>query len=269
MDQRAIKILFSAFWGPQGWKRVGLDELSADDYAYAKSQGVLFDPIQIAHDELVAKAIKAHESVSERAVANAFVQSLGNRNLAMRSALGTYSFLSNFPKHQVSIDSGRCSVCGAYDPHGKEKQDLNALNFERLKWGGVRHLQPLYAAFDLEQFLKLPPIEPDSRDVRILKNVFEAVESAPKGTSSAMLQAHLPKDLRSNKSERDILVGILGICGVLETPIRQGFLNAFTHSRLQQFPDRRFVDMPYPACWWNKSDGVNHQVVDRLFGHLL
>jgi hypothetical protein len=103
----------------------------------------------------------------------------------------------------------------------------------------------------------------------MLKKIFEAVELALKETSSATLQAHLPNDLRSNKSERDVLIGLLGICGVMETPLRKGFLNAFTDARLREYPDRRFVDMPYPTCWWNKSEGVNHQIVNRLFGHLL
>jgi hypothetical protein len=37
----------------------------------------------------------------------------------------------------------------------------------------------------------------------------------------------------------------------------------------KQLPDRGFVDMAYPACWWTGAVGVNRETVLVLFGHLL
>lgn len=44
MDKRVLKILFNAYGAASGWTRGEL-RLSADDFAYAKAQRVMFDPV--------------------------------------------------------------------------------------------------------------------------------------------------------------------------------------------------------------------------------
>ena len=142
------------------------------------------------------------------------------------------------------------------------------LNFERIKWGGVRHLYPIYAAFDLEQFQRLDPVIPEPIHVELLKEILRSIEGTDSTTTAAQLQEHL-KMLKSNKAERDVLIGILGICGILETNDHPGFLASFISESERVFPDRRFVDMTYPACWWTRTSGLNWKAVDFWFGHLL
>jgi hypothetical protein len=228
----------------------------------------MFDSVWLTHETLVSKILMVRELVNPKQVANAFVCSLATRRLDHRSALGSYAVLRHFLCHQ-SGTWGRCLICGRYSNSEPREEDLNVLNFERLKWGRVRHLQPLYAFFDLEQFLKLQIDEPQAEDIALLKELLRSIESAPQDITSAKLQTFLPKQVRSNKAERDVLVGILGLCGVLETRDHPGFLLRFVPKEDRELPSRRFVDMAYPACWWTGFDGVNWEAVNIWFGHLL
>lgn len=269
MDKRAADILFSSYWGDKGWKRDREGVPSQEDFAYAKIHGLMFDPEYLSHDLVMEKALAIRERIDARLVADAFVFSLGTRQLAYRSALGSYAVLQHFPGHEWSGNEKHCRTCGSYHRTEPSLTDLNVLNFERLKWGGVRHSQPLYAAFDLERFKTLEPVTPTPEHVSLLRAVLQGIQEAPDETSSAKLQAFLPKDLKSNKAERDILVAILGIAGVLETNEHRGFLSNFIPVSKRESPDRRFVDMAYPACWWTGFEGVNWTAARHWFGHLL
>lgn len=265
-DKRAVRVLFSAYWGSGGWK----DEHRLDpaEFAYARSRGVMFDPVMLSHADVVKRAIAARDQVGRTDVANAFVASLGTRDLGPRSALGSYAVLQHFPDHAWSGNPAHCDICGAPNREARQ-ENLNVLSFERLKWGGIRHLQPVYAAFDLEQFGRLDHAVPSREDVGLLRDVFEAIAAVPPQATAARLHAALPSALKSNKAEREVLIGILGLCGILETREHSGFRTSFVPWLERDLPGRRFVDMPYPACWWTGADGVNREAVSYWFGHLL
>ncbi len=269
MDKRALAILHDAHWSSAGWKRNGEELVSEADLAYAKAAGAMFDPVEIDHDRTVQKCITIRDCIESTNVANAFVTSLATRNLAYRSALGSYAVLKHFPSHAWVGSNPSCNICGSYARDAPQKENLNVLSFERFKWGGVRHLHALYAAFDLEQFHQLKLVEVEPEHISLFKELIKHIEQAPTGISSAQLQGHLPKALKSNKAERDVLIGILGIAGVLQTSAHHGFLRSFVRADERNLPDRRFVDMAYPACWWSQSDGVNKEAVKAWFGHLL
>ena len=87
----------------------------------------------------------------------------------------------NLPAHTWSTDGGSrfwCSVCGSHDGK-KGPEDLNILNFERFKWGGIRHTNPLYIGFDLEQFSRQGPVVPTGADLAMMRQVLEAARSLP------------------------------------------------------------------------------------------
>ncbi|HEX5082077.1 MAG TPA: hypothetical protein VFY40_08525 [Blastocatellia bacterium] len=268
MDRRALKALFDAYWTSAGWRDEGARAISPDDFEYGKRVGVMFDDIRLSHADIVSRAISAVRGVDRRAVANAFVASLSSRRLELRSALGSFAVLQHFPRHTVPRQSGSCPVCGVYNREA-DLEDLNILNFERFKWGGVRHDDPLYASLDLQLFQKLPHINPTAGDVAIFKNLLQTIEAAPVKTTSATLEKHLAKVFKSNKAERDTVVGILGLCGLLGVPAHPGYLGKFIPCSKRELPGRHFVDMVYPACWWKRSDGINHEALVYWFGHLL
>jgi hypothetical protein len=141
------------------------------------------------------------------------------------------------------------------------------LNFERLKWGGVRHLSPDYALLDMDLFLAMPRPLPEPPDLALFKSLIEFLAAAPADATAATLHKAFPKELKANKAERDVIVGMLGFIGALATAEHPGFARKFIRTNLRHSPPRRFVDMAYPACWWGKQDGVRMEALQEYFGH--
>ena len=267
VDRRALKTLFDTFWSSAGWRAADSKCTPRDDFEYAKRAGLMFHPIELSHDDIEQRAIEAVGRVDHRNVVNAFIASLSSRRLDLRSALGSFAVLQHFPRHVKASQDKLCHTCGLKNHYANE--DLNVLNFERFKWGGVRHLQPLYASFDLQLFQQITPSAPLPSDVKILRSIVRAIDVAPKETTSATLEKQLGKLFKSNKAEREILIGILGYCGVVATEAHPGFRNHFVEWTGRVLPSRRFVDMAYPACWWQRADGINDEALGYWFGHAL
>lgn len=267
MDKHAQKILFDTFWSPTGWKPDTHRTVSDDDYAFAKSKGLMFDPVRIDHSDAVDRLSNLTAKLTRRLVADAFLASLSTRRLDWRSALGSYAVFQNFHSHTAESEARVCAVSGFnVEP---VVLDLNVLNFERLKWGGVRHGEVTYAMLDLELFLDQAIAMPSPEDVEIFRGILSCIDDAPAGVASASLHHEFAKCLKSNKAERDVIVAILGYCGIIATPEHPGFSDNFIPCVSRELPGRRFVDMPYPARWWRREHGINLSKLKDYFGHVL
>ena len=268
MDKRALKILTDTFWSPAGWKPEAERRPTPADFAYVKAKGVMFDPVSLDHAQAVSQLLEVVQRMDKHRVVDAFLASLSTRRLDWRSALGSYAVFQRLSSH-IAVESGRrCTVCGLYLDRN-EVADLNILNFERWRWGGVRHDQVLYAWLDLRLFLEQPTPKPIEEDLQIFRHLIAAITSVAPRVTSAALQRHFAGVIKSNKEERDVIVAILGFCGILGTPEHPGFSAAFVPVNERHSPNRHFVDMPYPACWWQGSVGVNESWLQAYFGHVL
>lgn len=267
MNKRAQKILFDTYWSSAGWHRGGQETPSEDDYAYAKSKRIMFDPQRFEHADAVERLLNATAKLSRRVVADAFLASLSTRRLDWRSALGSYAVFQHLHRHAAAGALHSCSICGANIQPAP--QDLNLLNFQRLKWGGVQHSDVLYAMLDLELFLEQPPPPPTAEDKQILRNIVSSIHDAPAKVSSASLHKEFSTCLKSNKAERDMMIAILGYCGILATQEHPGFSDNFIPAASRSLPHRHFVDMAYPACWWGRDTGLNSLKLQEYFGHAL
>ena len=223
----------------------------------------MFDPLKVSHSEVVSRLRQAIARLNRRDIGDAFLSSMSTRRLDWRSAFGSYVVFQHLSDHE-SGDADKCATCGLYL---QASEDLNVLNFERLKWGGVRHAYPVYALLDLELFLSQPRPRPNAADIAIFDALLKAIESVPPQTTSASLEKFFPSVLKSNKAERDVIVALLGYCGVLETPEHTGFSNHFVPVTSRELPNRRFVDMTYPACWWRREDGINSSALRDYLGY--
>lgn len=266
-DKRAVKILHDTFWSPEGWKPESKRAPSAEDFAYAKAKGVMFDPVQMDHEQAIDAVCELVGKLDRRTVADAFLSSLSTRRLDWRSALGSYSVFQHLAPHQPQVVAGRCQVCGFYVE--RNEQNFNVFNFERKKWGGVRHTHLAYAAMDLSLFLNSPASPPTDDDVTLFRGVVDAIRSVGVDVAAATLHTRLPKTLKSNKAERDVVIAILGYCDVLARPPHTGFSDVFIPASHRALPSRRFVDMAYPACWWSGEMGINEARLNEYFGHVL
>jgi hypothetical protein len=139
------------------------------------------------------------------------------------------------------------------------------------KWGGVRHAELEYIAFDLTEFAKAVAPSPTAQDREILRRILEAGSSTPPDGTQADLKKLVAKVLKSNEAERDVVLKILAYCGVLEDPAHHGFANAgmkATEREQARRPAGR-SDVDYPLDWWRGRHGVNERNVRLIFGGIL
>lgn len=262
LDRRAVGILSDMFWGPRGWHRA---PPSAEDFAYAKAQGLMFEPVMLGHDAAVAWAISARDAISQSTAVDAFLVSLRSRRLDLRSGLGSYAAVRHLASHRFE-GGPSCAVCGEYD--SRKPEDLNVLSFERIKWGGVRHSHPLYAGFDLTQLARAdfdPPAPEDRAKLAEVLNVARLL--APKARLGDLDRA-LKSVIPSNSAERRTLIAILGYCGILVDHSRPDFRLSYVPARHREQTPWRADDWPYPVQWWTAACGVSEDAVADWFGPL-
>lgn len=246
-DARAKKILFDAFWSSKGWIDRDARQLSEADHEYAKRHGMMFDPLTIGHDALAAETRRLVESVPLATASAAFLASLTTRRLDLRSGLASRALASAAGPHRYAGNAfGSCATCGALREHRDE--DLDVLNFERHKWGGVRHGEPVYMLLDLSQLVVAPPVIPTEDDRAILGKILAVVAGAAPKDTPAKLSKQLAGVLPSSKPERDVLVEILAAAGVLAPSDRSRGSGEFVH-----------------AGAWRGADGYSRAAVSELF----
>jgi hypothetical protein len=220
VDPRAKRILFGTYW-KSGWLPENQWRVSPQDLAYAKSKGLMFDPLTVTHDECVTRIGMAVAAIGDGLAGRAFVASLSTRRLDWRSGLGSYAMGSGLPAHPYTAAGHTCGVCEDAGMEGDKRyvdEDVNVFNFERLKWGGVRHTEIAYVLFDLEQLRDVPIPEPTEEDRTILRTLVEALDGCPTRAGYGLLEKAIAPLLPSAKDERRQLLEILIAARVLDSP---------------------------------------------------
>lgn len=265
LDKKAVRILTGGYWSASGWKRD--PEISLEDFVYAKEQGVMYDPVCLTHNEAVARAVVAVSNAQRNKVIEAFLASLSSRRLELRSALGSFAVARHMLAHHkaTTVIRSDCPYCGAYD---RTEADFNVMNFERIKWGGVRHVKPEYIGFDLATFDLALDTMPREEDFEILRAILEVAGSMPTQARLNDLDKALGKVLPSNSAERRTLIGILGYAGILIDPNRPDFRQEFVPFEKREQTPWHKDDWPYPVQWWNGSHGVAQTAVEEWFDFL-
>lgn len=289
MDKKALKILSKTFW-KGGWRpsgdtesiaeRIQMGYLTEEEFEYAKVHGVMFDPISLTHEECVERVCQAVASIREEQLVQAFVGSLSTRELHLRSVLSSYYNCKDLKPHKYKNRDGvgscfygeprpydECEICIGddrdngliYSFKNYVDADLNILNFERIRWGGVRRGDLLYCMFDLEEFVKqLPHLhQPTEADSLLLKLFFETVETCEPADTPRKLQQRISKNEHwkkvSNKDEIDVLIEIFSTLKIL-VPTK--------------FHNNRRNDWGAVEDW-RGEDGYNKSLVESIFGKYL
>lgn len=264
-----LKILLKTYWSSNGWIKPRWTE---ENFEIAKQEGYMFDyPEYMSHEDTLKELKTVVDKISPEIVAEAFLYSLSTRKLEYRSALGSYWYAVSVPYHEFDKEK-HCYYCG-WDPWKRMPDEyeyhegLNVLNFERCKWGGVRHTNVKYALFDLKQFLKLPICKHTVDDEQILHNLLHCIDELEFQNKAGALQKEITRKklLKSNKSEVAVLLNILGICGVLSSEAYPCYAVKFS-SELERDPPEHTNDYEFPLNNWRVSDGVNAERYKRVFG---
>ena len=125
------------------------------------------------------------------------------------------------------------------------------MNFEKIKWGGVRLNNVEYILFDLEQFRNVVITKPNDEDIKILNNIFNCIGNCRKNDGPRQLEKYLKEVLPSSKGERDVLIEIFAAIGILEPK--------------KERPTRgRDTDFGYIEDW-RGEDGYNMNIAKELF----
>ncbi|MFL6060754.1 MAG: hypothetical protein ACJ72E_05955 [Marmoricola sp.] len=263
---QALRPLFETYWSSGGWRQPAqLPESTT--FEAAISAGLMFRELAtMDHDGWVGRAREAVERTSAADVGAAFLASLESRRLDLRSALGSYAVARHLPAHEFTPtkDGRRCRVCGLYP---SAQQDLNILNFERFKWGGVRRDHVAYLAFDLEQFANAPRLAVTDAGLAAARELANTLRSATPGETATRVATRL-RSFDSNKAEREVVMDILGVCGVLFDPAHPGYRQEFVRLDERPLPDQHYVERTYPTCWWHGSDGIDDAALEEFFPHL-
>ena len=72
------------------------------------------------------------------------------------------------------------------------------------------------------------------------------------------------KILRSNKDEIDVLLDIMGICGVLSSKEAPCYCELFCNL-YERGPEENTNDCEYPVNRWKASDGINEEWLEKVF----
>jgi hypothetical protein len=275
VDPKALRILTQMWWSSRGW-RVPPELPSAEDFAYARGAGLLFDAPQIDHDQLPLQIRRTVLRISVDDVSEAFVSSLSSRRLDLRSALASFVIgravpIHSFPlRHSVKVVI--CPVCGALAPQSHRPADWNRFSFERHRWGGVWIHDPYFLAFDLEQFAAGDHPVATHDDWELMRDLLKVIREAsaadanlrPGGLANA-IRVVLPK---SNESQRRKVVQALAAIGVLEPQAHQSFRNGWVEFGSRPDPPEPKSNWFYPSGFWRGSDGVNVSAVREFFPRL-
>jgi hypothetical protein len=207
VDKKAKEILFKTYWSSAGWITDSQRKTNAADFDYAKAHGIMFDNVTISKSELIQKLEKAFKNISLKTVTDAFLYSLTSKRLDLRSGLASYVNAQRILT-QKNIDE-------YYFGYGKDI-DLNILNFERIKWGGVRHSQGIYNLLDLELLNKEIIPSPSPQDIDQFQKILNRIDKSEVGETASKLRDSLKDTFNVSKSERHMLLEILGCADILQ-----------------------------------------------------
>lgn len=241
MDKKAKDILFKTYWTSGGWKSE--HSTSASDFEYAKSMGLMFNPLSITRPELISSLDKLINSISVKTVADAFLCSLTNKRLDWRSGLGSYANAKRILTRTDTPDY--------YFDYG-ENRDLNVLNFERIKWGGVRHPYALYNLLDLTLLHEESITSPTKEDVLIFQAILNTIYGSAPDDTPGKLRDNLKKFLKLSKYETQTLMEILGSAEIIK-PLKYNRKEPGKH-------DWTFI------TFWRGEDGYDRKQVNFYFG---
>ena len=199
--------------------------------------------------------------IETASVARAFVAGLRPRRFEHWSTLASFAIARSLPEHDFArgSDARRCRVCGAVSRLVAFESD----HFAKARQAGVVRSDSLrYVLHDLETFAGETYAEPGEPDRVFFDRAVAGIANLPRDSNTFAAEKNVGA-LFHSRIERKLLLGILGVCGILDSPVRPGFFPDFV-----AFEDRAKLDSTpytYPVTWWRREYGVKLEAL-RTFG---
>lgn len=254
--------------------------LTEKDIQNAIAAGVLVPNDVMTHDEIIDEIKALSQRISLEDTAKSFLYSLSTGDTRYRTALSSLIWARALPEHKFITNNdsvyewkhGGCSVCGcAHGVSAPEEIDFN-------RYGVFRYLPPVqygnqpdfgcaeYVLNDLREFEKLPAVLPCDNDYYILNRIFGAVMLMKSHNKASALIAEIRRQKLLNTTGNGIhcLLGVLSMCGILESEEEKGYLHRFTNGSGRNFYMDN--DLFYPLNHWKGKYGINYSAVNEIFG---
>lgn len=222
---------------------------------------------QTAHDLLVRRLRVAARAVDLRNASDAFLASLTSGPLRGRPTLAHLAYATNFPEHRFAPNLGdqsyMCSICGESAEAEIDREEI----LGDLEKGDTIVASVTSALVDLETFVKLPPMVPQSGDIACFNAMLEVLSRLPpEGRATDLVKKW--KVPRTNAYGRAALVETFGVCGLLETPDHHGHLTRWVPFwEYEEVPSLGGEARP-PEAWWRRRHGLDRRALDHVFPQL-
>ncbi|MCA9805000.1 MAG: hypothetical protein KC777_23685 [Cyanobacteria bacterium HKST-UBA02] len=270
VNPRAMQIFYNSCFDDDDALLPWIDNPDAtpEDLDFARSAGLMPEPVELEHDLLVSRVIELRDSTDAASVSGAFVESLESGRKDTRSALGSYAHALHLKPHEFQADSENlCAVCGARKTC---RIDLTASSFRRLRWAGnVEHGNLEYIYCDLLEFTRLKAPVPSEKATSILRQVLDSLRRLPESATLSELNKALTGAFKSNKKERQVVLEILGYAGVLSPSGCDSYLDDWVPPSSHREPTHFYQkEWQYPTALWTGKDGINEDAVRFWFGSI-
>ncbi|MFB0840773.1 hypothetical protein [Paenibacillus oleatilyticus] len=257
IDKKALNILLS-------YDLLCPEKTSKEDFEYAKRAGLMFDKVELTHDEAIQLAIQEMKNCDKKHIINLFLASLSTDRLDWRTGLSAYTIMRMFPSHSFQGNERYCDNCSYLY---RDIVDLSFINGIRFDVGGIISGNIYAFHFMLSEHNKLPNQKPNERDFTLFRSILNTLENAATNDGPSKLEKEIKKidGFKSTKESRKALLETLGFCSILETEEHKGFLHKFTNLGLAPRL-RHSSDWLYPVDWWKGKEGINRDALHFWFG---
>lgn len=247
IDPKALKIL-------KAYDLLDPKKTSKEDFEYAKSAGLMFDPLAITHDQSVEWARHEFTQASKKKVVASFLKGVGSSLPHARAALSAYAVMTNFPGHDFKPTEGfHCAICA------QRKESVVDLTFiNKCRWNGALvGREPVTLLVYLRQQNVEEFDSPTESDLKVFCSILDLVSISPPEEAPKTLLKKIKKipGLKLPAEEAKYLLDTLGYAGILQTPEHQGFIYKYIGHLTPT--KSRSSDWAYPVDFWTGKDGVN------------
>lgn len=270
VDRKALHILFNTVWDQdaedQNW--IEYSSFPEDEIRYAESAGVMKPTVSLTHRSIVARVIAARNGIERAAVATAFANSLSTRCLHARSTLGSFAHALHLTQHTFAkrSDSLYCGQCGSMK---NNSIDYNQNLFRKIMFSGnVLQGDLSYMLTDLESF-RTDALQLNGDGIAKLRELLDALRALPESATLGDLQGSIVGIFPSSKAERQVVLEILGYCGILRPrsfpSMHKQWLSHDQMPTPAHFYSKEWMS---PISCWQGADGVDEEAVSFWFGSL-
>lgn len=237
-----------------------------------------------SHGEMQKKAQTLVLSADENVLANGFIYGVTHKDSREYILpFVAYHFLKNFPSHNKIIRENLeeyCDFCGYQDNtppkwnSGYEEYNnfFRAFIDAEFLYRGKTYASYSvnFALYCLEEGLRFPKVEPTKEDFTAFISAVRLAETVPfnKKVGTYKQELHKSKILPLTNDETQEFINVLSYLNILHPKDLFGFAEVYTPPHEQKDPDESKNDYAYPVCLWRGADGVDYQMIEKLFGKL-